>query len=97
MADEDGHRVITKMDCGPGQFGKEFLSRAHVEGLSSFPGLPNGTEVGKEMDQIFSAFKPGYNDPRQQQQQNELSALSTMAISGRGSSFFRYFTFRSTN
>jgi hypothetical protein len=38
------------------------------------------------------------NDPQQQpQQQNKLSVLSTMAISGRGSSFFRYFTFRSTN
>jgi hypothetical protein len=44
------------------------------------------------------------NDPQQQQQQqqpqqqhNKLSALSTMAISGRGSSVFRCFASRSTN
>jgi hypothetical protein len=29
----------------------------NIEGVKFFPGVPNGTEVGQEMDQLFGAFK----------------------------------------
>ena len=34
-----------------------FLAETAVEGMYFFPGLPNATEIGQEMDQLFAAFK----------------------------------------
>lgn len=55
-ADAPRQRVITKADSGPGRFNYHHLAEARVEGFVTIPGLPNGTEVGAEMDQMF-----GYN------------------------------------
>ena len=57
LGDQDGQRAILKADSGPGRHATDFLARSRVEGLSFFPGLPNATENGQEMDQLFSAFK----------------------------------------
>lgn len=49
-------RIMTKADSGPGRFDHCHLAEARAEGFVTFPGLPNGTEIGAEMDQMF-----GYN------------------------------------
>lgn len=57
LADCDGKRVFLKLDTGPGRESDDFVFLARAFGVDIFPGLPNGTEVGQEMDQMFSAFK----------------------------------------
>jgi hypothetical protein len=57
LCDLPGYRVLLKADSGPGRTAADFLARAHIEGVKFFPGVPNGTEVGQEMDQLFGAFK----------------------------------------
>ena len=57
LEDVPGKRVMLKTDMGPGRFQDGFLSRTFVEGMGVFPGLPNGTGCGQEMDQLFCAFK----------------------------------------
>jgi hypothetical protein len=42
---------------GPGRSSVDFLARTHVAGALFDNGLPNGTEVTQEMDQLFSEFK----------------------------------------
>jgi hypothetical protein len=56
-ADEPGKRCIAKSDSGPGRQCVEYLMEARVDGWFQYPGVPNGTEVGQEMDQLFAAFK----------------------------------------
>jgi len=56
-SDSPGKRVISKADSGPGRLDELFLACARVDGFYHFPGLPNGTEVGQEMDQLFSTVK----------------------------------------
>ena len=55
--DEPGKRVLMKADSGPGRMNKEFLTTARSHGFYFLPGLPNGTELGQEMDQVFAEFK----------------------------------------
>ena len=55
--DRDGYRNFLKLDTGPGRTSSDFLAQARVEGFDIFPGLPNGTEMGQEMDQLFGPFK----------------------------------------
>lgn len=50
-------RVLTKADSGPGRFDDEFLAQSRTDGFHHFPGLPNGTEIGAEMDQLFGYHK----------------------------------------
>jgi hypothetical protein len=57
LADLPGRRVVLKADSGPGRMATEFLAETAVEGMYFFPGLPNATEIGQEMDQLFAAFK----------------------------------------
>ena len=57
VCDLPGHRVWLKLDTGPGRQTSEFLSWARVEGIDIAPGLPNSTEMGQEMDQLFGPFK----------------------------------------
>jgi hypothetical protein len=57
LADLPGRRVFLKADSGPGRMATEFLAETAVEGMYFFPGLPNATEIGQEMDQLFAAFK----------------------------------------
>jgi hypothetical protein len=56
-ADTKGKRVIAKSDSGPGRQCVEYLMEARIEGWYQYPGVPNGTENGQEMDQLFAAFK----------------------------------------
>jgi hypothetical protein len=57
LADSAGKRVMLKADSGPGRMATEFLAESAVDGMFFFPGLPNATEIGQEMDQLFAAFK----------------------------------------
>jgi hypothetical protein len=62
-ANRPRHRVLTKTDTGPVCMDADFLSEHRVEGFCHFPGVPNGTEIGAEMDQLFSDFKTNiYNN-----------------------------------
>ena len=55
--DKAGYRVLLKSDSGPGRFSVEFRSVARSHGVYFFPGPPNGTELGQEMDQLYSLLK----------------------------------------
>ena len=55
--DEEGFRVGMKVDSGPGRLNKQFWEIARSYGFYFFPGLPNGTELGQEMDQLFAFLK----------------------------------------
>jgi hypothetical protein len=55
--DEPSKRVLMRSDSGPGRSGEEYRFRTRVEGIYSYPGLPNGTEAGQECDQLFAYFK----------------------------------------
>ena len=55
--DEPGYRVLMKADSGPGRMNKEFLAIARSHGFYFLSGLPNETELGQEMDQVFAEFK----------------------------------------
>ena len=57
LADLAGKRVMLKADSGPGRLASEFLHESRALGMYFFPGLPNATEIGQEMDQLFAAFK----------------------------------------
>jgi hypothetical protein len=59
VRDTPGHRVFLKLDTGPGRQTSQCIGRARVEGIEVVPGLPNGTEMGQEMDQLFGPFKQG--------------------------------------
>jgi hypothetical protein len=55
--DKPRKRVLSKTDFGPGRNGTSVLARMKVDGHYYFPGLPNGTGAGQEMDALFAAFK----------------------------------------
>ena len=55
--DVPGKRVLLKADSGPGRFCEEFRTISRSYGFYFYPGLPNGTELGQEMDQLFSYCK----------------------------------------
>lgn len=57
--DNPGHRVILKADSGPGRFDEQFLVDARRDGVLFFPGLPNGSEITQEADQLIAAIKAG--------------------------------------
>ena len=52
-----GHKVCTKADSGPGRNDSNFLFDTTASGFIHVAGLPNGTEVGQECDQLFGEFK----------------------------------------
>ena len=52
-----GHKVCTKADSGPGRDDSQFIFDATASGLVHVAGLPNGTEVGQECDQLFGEYK----------------------------------------
>jgi hypothetical protein len=48
---------MLKADSGPGRMSTDFFAETAVaDGTYFFPGLPNVTESGQEMDQLFAAF-----------------------------------------
>ena len=56
--DSAGHRLMAKADSGPGRMNPSMLlADLRARGVSLYPGLPNGTEVGQECDQMFAYFK----------------------------------------
>lgn len=52
-----GQRVLLKLDSGPGRFNVDMLTDLRARGFYVFPGVPNGTEVGQEMDQVYAYAK----------------------------------------
>ena len=54
--DVQGFRVAMKADSGPGCMNETYLVTAQSFGFCFFPGLPNGTELGQEMDQGFFLY-----------------------------------------
>jgi hypothetical protein len=56
MSDNDGKQVMLKADSG---LSVSFTCQSKVEGLCYYPGVPQGTKVGQEMDQLFAAFQNG--------------------------------------
>ena len=56
-ADIPGKRVLIKIDSGPGRMYPELQRRLRARGFCVFPGVPNGTEVGQEMDQLYAYLK----------------------------------------
>lgn len=47
--------VLLKADSRPGRFCEKFRSViAKAHDIYFFPGLPNGTELGQEMDQLYA-------------------------------------------
>ena len=55
-ANVPGKQVIMKADNGTGRNSVDFISGAFLNEFHFFPGLPNGTEAGQEMDQLYAAF-----------------------------------------
>ena len=48
---------MMKADSGPGRWDEYFRTVARSYGVYFYPGLPNGTELGQEMDQLYSLAK----------------------------------------
>lgn len=56
-ADDDDHRVIYKIDGGPGRLNLEMLAQLRCKGVYLYPGVPNTTHATQETDQNYSLFK----------------------------------------
>lgn len=52
-----GKRVLINVDSGPGRMYPESQRRLRARGFCMFPGVPNGAEVGQEMDQLSAHLK----------------------------------------
>ena len=52
-----GKQLLAKSDIGPGRNDQDTLCEGRINGCYHYPGLPNGTEIGQEMDQLFGNFK----------------------------------------
>ena len=55
--------MIIKSDSGPGRDNNGYKFLSHVEGVSHYPGLPNGT-LFQEMDQVFGLLKTRMDNSR---------------------------------
>ena len=55
--DSPGKRVLIKIDSGPGRMYPQLQQQLRARGFCVFPGVPNGTEVGQEMDQLYAHMK----------------------------------------
>ena len=55
--DEDGRRLIGKVDGGTGRNHIEALAGMMLNDMHLFTGTPNCTEANQEIDQLFGAFK----------------------------------------
>ena len=52
-----GHRVMLKVDSGPGRMNLNLLARLRRLGFILYPCVPNTTHVTQETDQLYGAFK----------------------------------------
>ena len=55
--DKKGHRVIIKVDSGPGRLSLKLLSKLRLLGFILYPCVPNTTHVTQETDQNYGPFK----------------------------------------
>ncbi|KAL7474304.1 hypothetical protein ACHAW6_000283, partial [Cyclotella cf. meneghiniana] len=55
--DDQGKRVIVKVDSGPGRMELGFLAEARTLGFIVYPRVPNTTAVTHETDQSYGPFK----------------------------------------
>ena len=60
LEDKDGHRVIMKVDSGPGRMNEEMLASLRLQGFYLVPGVPNTTGETQETDQNYGPFKGGF-------------------------------------
>ena len=52
-----GHRVMLKVDSGPGGMNLNLLPKLRRLGFILYPFFPNTTHVTQETDQLYRAFK----------------------------------------
>ena len=45
VADTEGHKVILKVDSGPGQMNIKLLAKVRARGYYLYPGVPNTTAI----------------------------------------------------
>ncbi len=55
--DKAGHRVLLKVDSGPGQLSLKLLAKLRMLGFVLYPCVPNTTHVTQETDQNYGPFK----------------------------------------
>ena len=55
--DEEGLRVLVKVDSGPGRLNPQLLARLRLMGFYLYPGVPNTTAVTQETDRNYGPFK----------------------------------------
>ncbi len=55
--DKAGHRVLLKVDSGPGRLSLNLLSKLRLLGFILYPCVPNTTHVTQETDQNYGPFK----------------------------------------
>jgi hypothetical protein len=52
-----GKRVIIKVDSGPRRLNTELLAELRVMGCYIYPGVPNTTVIGQEIDLNYELFR----------------------------------------
>ena len=55
--DKPGHRVLLKVDSGPGRMNLNLLAKLRLLGFVMYPCVPNTTHVTQETDQNYGPFK----------------------------------------
>ncbi|CAB9531097.1 unknown protein [Seminavis robusta] len=56
-SDNVDNRVLVKIDSGPGRNNPDTLVYLRSLGFHLYPGMPNGTSTGQELDQMFGYLK----------------------------------------
>ncbi|CAB9513798.1 unknown protein [Seminavis robusta] len=64
-ADTKESSLLIKVNSGPGRLNPPMLRLLRSRGAHLYPGMPNGTEVGQECDQVFSYLKKLVYENRQ--------------------------------
>ena len=57
VADTEWHKVILKVDSGPGQMNIKLLAKLRAQCYYLYPGVPNTIAVIQETDQLFGELK----------------------------------------
>ncbi len=55
--DKAGHRVLLKVDSGPGRLSLKLLAKLRMLGFVLYPSVPNTTHVTQETNQNYGPFK----------------------------------------
>jgi phage terminase large subunit-like protein len=59
--DKRGHRVLLKVDSGPGRTNMDLLAKLKMLGFILYPCVPNTTHVTQETDQNYGPFKTQFS------------------------------------